>query len=143
MRNIWWIIAGVGAAIVFLPKLMVGQKAVFVLKNLKTGGNILNPTFGVELGVQNPSNQKIVIKSITGSVLVNGQYLADVSAFGDQIIEGNKESRLVVNATSSALNIVRAVRNILTAPLGSNKITFKGQANVDGLVVPIEQTKVI
>ncbi len=143
MRNILLIAGGLVAAMLLIPKLAVGQKAVFILRRLRTGGTILNPTFGIELIVQNPTNQRIIIRSITGSVSVNGQFLADVSAFGDQIIERNKESSLVVNARTSALSILKTVRNILSQPIGTNKLTFDGQANVDGLVIPIQQTKVI
>ena len=143
MRNLTWIIGGIVAALVFIPKLMVGQKAVFILRSLRTGGSILNPNFGVEFIVQNPTNQRIIIKSVTGAVSVNGQFLADVSAFGDQIIERNKESKLVVNARSSALSIFKTVRAILAQPIGTNKLTFDGQANVDGLIIPIQQTKEI
>jgi hypothetical protein len=73
MRNIFWVVGGV-AAIYLLSKLRFGQKANFMLRSLRPGGTLLAPTINVEMAVQNPTNQTITIKSITGSVSVNDKY---------------------------------------------------------------------
>jgi hypothetical protein len=140
MRNIFWVVGGV-AAIYLLSKLRFGQKANFFLRSLRPGGTLLSPTVNVEMAVQNPTNQTITIKSITGSVSVNDKYLANVSAFGDQKVLPNQESILRLTARPSATGVFQSIREILTQPVGSIAASFQGTANVDGLVVPISESR--
>lgn len=142
MRNIFWVVGGV-AAIYLLSKLRFGQKANFMLRSLRPGGTLLAPTINVEMAVQNPTNQTITIKSITGSVSVNDKYLANVSAFGDQKVLPNSESVLRLTARPSAVGVFESVRELLTQPIGTIAASFQGTANVDGLVVPISESRTI
>ena len=142
MRNIFWVVGGV-AAIYLLSKLRFGQKASFMLRSLRPGGTLLAPTINVEMAVQNPTNQTITIRSITGSVSVNDKYLANVSAFGDQKVLPNQESILRLTARPSATGVFQSIREILTQPVGSIAASFQGTANVDGLVVPISESRTI
>ena len=140
MRNLFWVVGGV-AAIYLLSKLRFGQKANFMLRSLRPGGTLLAPTINVEMAVQNPTNQTITIRSITGSVSVNDKYLANVSAFGDQKVLPNQESILRLTARPSATGVFQSIREILTQPIGSIAASFQGTANVDGLVVPISESR--
>jgi len=140
MRNLFWVVGGV-AAIYLLSKLRFGQKANFMLRSLRPGGTLLAPTINVEMAVQNPTNQTITIRSITGSVSVNDKYLANVSAFGDQKVLPNQESILRLTARPSATGVFQSIREILTQPVGSIAASFQGTANVDGLVVPISESR--
>lgn len=142
MRNIFWVVGGV-AAIYLLSKLRFGQKANFMLRSLRPGGTLLAPTINVEMAVQNPTNQTITIKSITGSVSVNDKYLANVSAFGDQKVLPNSESILRLTARPSAVGVFQSVREILMQPIGTSSASFQGTANVDGIVVPISESRTI
>ena len=142
MRNIFWVVGGV-AAIYLLSKLRFGQKASFMLRSLRPGGTLLAPTINVEMAVQNPTNQTITIKSITGSVSVNDKYLANVSAFGDQKVLPNQESILRLTARPSATGVFQSIREILTQPIGTIAASFQGTANVDGIVVPISESRTI
>ena len=114
-----------------------------MLRSLRPGGTLLAPTINVEMVVQNPTNQTITIKSITGSVSVNDKYLANVSAFGDQKVLPNSESILRLTARPSAFGVFESVREILTQPIGTIAASFQGTANVDGLVVPISESRTI
>mgnify|MGYP003339863054 FL=1 len=142
MRNLLWIVGG-AAALLLLSKYRFGQKANFFLRSLRPGGSLFSPTIKVEMAVQNPTNQTITIKSITGSISVNDKYLANVSAFGDQKVLPNAESTLQLTARPSATGVFQSVRELLTNPVGSIKATFDGTANVDGLVVPVSESKTI
>jgi LEA14-like dessication related protein len=142
MRNIFWVVGGV-AAIYLLSKLRFGQKANFMLRSLRPGGSLLAPTINVEMAVQNPTNQTITIKSITGSVSVNDKYLANVSAFGDQKVIPNSESILRLTARPSATGVFQSIRELLTQPVGTISASFQGTANVDGIVVPISESRTI
>jgi len=140
MKNlIYWV--GGAAALFLLSRFRFGQKAIFQLRTLRPGGTLLQPTINVELAVQNPTNSTIKIKSITGSISVNDKYLANVSAFGDQTVAPNSESTLRLIARPSALGVFESVRELLTAPAGAVSASFQGSANVDGIVVPITETR--
>jgi hypothetical protein len=94
------------------------------------------------MAVQNPTNQTITIKSITGSVSVNDKYLANVSAFGDQKVIPNSESILRLTARPSATGVFQSIRELLTQPVGTISASFQGTANVDGIVVPISESRI-
>lgn len=142
MRNILWLVGG-AAALYFLSRFSFGQKANFVLRGLRPGGTLFSPVINVDFAVQNPTNQQVTVKSVTGSVSVNGEYLANVSAFGDQVIQPNSESMLRLSARPSAIGVFNSIRELLTSPVGQVNASFTGSANVDGLVIPIAETKVI
>jgi len=141
-KAIFWVVGG-AAALYFLARYSFSQKAIFLLRSVKPSGTILQPTITVEIAVQNPTNQRITLKSISGSIFVNDKYLANVSSFGDQIIAGNSESIVKVTARPSGLGVFQSVRELLTQPIGTIQVRFSGTANVDGINVPIEETKTL
>jgi len=140
MRNLLFWVSG-AAALFLLSRFRFYQKAIFQLRSLRPGGTLLQPTVNVEMSVQNPTNTTIKIKSISGSISVNNKYLANVSAFGDQTVAPNSESTLRLVARPSALGVFESIRELLTAPAGQISATFQGSANVDGIVVPINETR--
>jgi hypothetical protein len=142
MRNILLIIGG-AAALFFISRFRFGQKAVFNFRSLRPGGTLFAPVFNVDLAVSNPTNQTIVIKSITGTVNVKGSAVANVSAFGDQRVAANSESILKLQARPSAVGVFETVRELLKQPVGSTNVSFTGTANVDGIVVPVSESKMI
>ena len=141
-KAIFWVVGG-AAALYFLARYSFSQKAIFLLRSVKPSGTILQPTVTVEIAVQNPTNQRITLKSISGSIFVNDKYLANVSSFGDQIITGNSESIVKVTARPSGLGVFQSVRELLTQPIGTIQVRFSGTANVDGINVPIEESKTL
>lgn len=141
-KAIFWVVGG-AAALYFLARYSFSQKATFLLRSVKPSGTILQPTVTVEIAVQNPTNQRIVLKSISGSIYVNDKYLANVSSFGDQVISGNSESIVKVTARPSGLGVFQSVKELLTQPIGTIQVRFSGSANVDGINIPIEESKTL
>ncbi len=141
-KAIFWVVGG-AAALYFLARYNFSQKATFLLRGIKPTGTILQPTITVEIAVQNPTNQRITLKSISGSVFVNDKYLANVSSFGDQVITGNSESIVKVTARPSGVGVFQSIRQLLTQPIGTIQVRFSGSANVDGINIPIEETKTL
>lgn len=139
-KSIFWIIGG-AAALYFISRLQFGRKANFILQSVKPGGTILQPIVKVQILVQNPTNQKVVVKSIVGSVYVDDKFLAYVSSFGDQIIEGNAESLVTINARPGVIGVFQTLKQLVTQPIGNIKIRFSGSANIDGTNIPIEITQ--
>jgi len=142
MRNILLLVGG-AAALFLLSRFRFGKKAVFTLRGLRPGGNLFAPVFNVDLAVANPTNQAIIVKSITGTINVQGSAVANVSAFGDQRVAANSESILKLQARPSAVGVFETVRELLTRPVGSTSVSFTGTANVDGLVVAVSESKMI
>ena len=142
MRNILLLVGG-AAALFFLSRFRFGQRASFSLRGLRPGGSLFAPVFNVDLAVANPTNQAIIIKSITGTIKVQSADVATVSAFGDQRIAANSESILKLQARPNAIGVFETVRELLTRPVGSTSVSFTGTANVDGLVVPVSESKMI
>lgn len=95
------------------------------------------------MAVQNPTNQRILIKSIVGTLSVGGKFLANVSSFGDQVISANSESVLNITARPSALGVFNTLRQLITQPIPGTLIEFSGTANVDGVNVPVEQSQTL
>lgn len=139
-KTLIWIVGG-AAALYFLARFQFSKKANFIFQSVKPGGTVLQPLVNIKMLVQNPTNQRVVIKSIVGSVYVDEKFLAYVSSFGDQVIEGNAESVLNLTARPGALGVFQTLKQLVTQPIGSIQVRFSGSANVDGVNVPIEQTQ--
>ena len=142
MKRIFWIIGG-AAALYFLSRYKFSQKANFLLRSVRVGGGLFSPVINIDLAVQNPTNSRLTFKSVSGSLSVNNQFLANVSAFGDQVIQPNSETILKLQARPSATGVFSSVRELLTTPVGSITATFTGSANIDGITYPISETKTI
>lgn len=139
-KNILWIIGG--AIAVYFVSRYAGflKKANFYLQSVKPGGTITQPKIIVMLGVDNPTNQTITIKSIVGNVFVEGDLLAIVNSFGDQKIAANSSSTINVTAKPTAIGVFKTLKRLITQPIPGTKIEFDGTANVDGINVPIKQS---
>lgn len=138
-RNIFWILGG-AAALYLISRLSFAKKANFILESVKPSGYLIQPTLTITFKVQNPTNQKIKVRSIVGNIEVNGKFLSYVSSFGFQTIEANSESTLIIKTTPTVIGVFNTIREIFTQPIKNLKFRFTGNANVDGVVIPIEQT---
>ena len=134
---------GGASALYFLARYRFSQKANFILQSVLPGGSILSPVINVKMLVQNPTNQKIVIKSIVGTLSVGGKFLANISSFGDQTITANSESTLSITARPSAIGVFNTLRQLITQPIPGKQIVFSGSANVDGVNIPVEQSQTL
>jgi hypothetical protein len=143
MRNVALIVGGGIVALYLYSRYRAGTRATFYLRSTKPGGSVLAPVLNVELAVQNPTGNTITIKSISGNILFSGSPIANISAFGDQIVQANSESVLRLVARPSVIGILTSIRDILDQPVSNANIRFVGRANVDGIVVPIDVTKQI
>ena len=141
-KQILWIVGG-AAALYFLARYSFSRKATFILQSIKPGGSLLSPRVLITFSVQNPTNQRITVKSVVGSVYVSDKFLANVTSYGDQTIQPNAESLFTITARPTAIGVFQSLKNLITQPLGNIQIRFSGSANVDGINVPIEQTQTL
>ena len=138
-KTFFWLLGGV-AAIYFLSKLSFRSKANFLLRGISVGGSVLSPKVVISLAVQNPTNNKMTMKSLSGSLYVNDKYLANISSFGDQVILPNSENVIELTARPSAFGVFNSVKELLTTPSGNLKASFVGSANIDGFTLPVNET---
>lgn len=142
MRNLLWVIGG-AAALYFLSRYSFGQKTTFFLRRVRPVITLTGPMVNVELAVQNPTNQQATLKSITGALSINGKAIANLAAFGDQKINANSESLIKLTARPSALGVFQTVKELFTSAPGTISANFTGSANVDGIVIPINETQTV
>jgi len=142
MRNVLLIIGG-AAALYFLGRYKFSQKISFLLRGVRAGGGLTNPQILIDLAIQNPTNQKATLKSITGDISINGQYIANLSAFGDQVIQPNSESLIKLNARPSATGVGQFLVTLFRERQQGISATFVGTANVDGVTYPVNETRKI
>ena len=141
-KTIFWVIGG-AAALYFLARFRFSQKASFILRSVRPGGTLLAPVVKIQMTVQNPTNQRILIKSIVGELSVAGKFLANVSNFCHQVIAANSESTQNLTARPSAIGVFNTLRQLITQPIPGTQIIFSGTANVDGVNVPVEQSQTL
>lgn len=138
-KNLILILAG-ATAIYLLAKKSLAKKLQFSFKNLSTSGSVTSPKINIRLSALNPSNQTAKINSIVGELYVNNSFIGDVSTFVPQVIAPNAESQVSFVIKPSLLSAFSTVKNLILNKGKGYKFEFKGNANVDGLVIPLEQT---
>ena len=138
-KSLLWIAAG-AAALYFISRYSFSKKATFFFKGLQPAGTLFSPKLIIFIGVQNPTNSTVTVKSITGSVNVNGKFLSSFSYFGDQVISPNAESILQITARPSAIGIFNSIKQLLNTPTGNNLVELTGTANVEGVTYPLNES---
>lgn len=139
MNKLYLYVIGGLAAVYFISKISMGKKLNFSLRNIKTGGKILKPTVTLEIAAQNPTNSGAILKSLSGSLYINKQYVANFSSFGDQNITPNSESIINIEARPSLLAAFRILKDFIKNKPGNVTANFSGVANVDGFSLPVNE----
>jgi len=134
-KSILWI-AGAGIGLYLLSRLSLSKKLNFIFQSISTGGTFLQPTIDIAISVQNPTNQKAVLRSISGQVLLNDKFVSNISSFTAQTILPNSESVVTIKARPSLLGVFNTIKNVLTNKTGGNTFVITGSANVDNVSLP-------
>lgn len=141
-KSILWIAAG-AAALFLVSRLSFSKKINFLFAGIKPGGTLLQPVIEVSLLVQNPTNQTVTIRSLSGQVLLNNRLISNVSSFNEQTIQPNSETVIKINARPLITNFFSSINFILTSKTGNNRITITGSANIDNVSLPFTITESI
>jgi Late embryogenesis abundant protein len=114
-----------------------------------SGLNINGPlNYTATLTIQNISNVPITVNSMTGNILINGNQLASISAFGTAgqpavTVPPNGQTQVNVNVLPSLLSLPGDVAQLLSGGGQSVDFTAAGNANVSGLIIPFSVDKVV
>ena len=136
-------LGGGALALYFLSKFSLSKKINFLLQGVETGGTVLSPSIRLIIGVQNPTNQKAIFKSLSGSLYLDGKYFANVSSFGDQVINPNSETTITITAKPSAIGIFSAIKDLIQTKGENLSANITGSANIDGINYPLDISKTL
>lgn len=137
MRLLPFIILGGAATWYLLRMRSLGTNVKFILRNIQIkGGSILQPNIILTLGVQNPTNNEAILKSITGSVIYNGRSIADFSNFQINTIKRNSETLINITAIPNFISVISVLNNIIVNKQKGAVIEITGTANVNNVAVP-------
>jgi LEA14-like dessication related protein len=137
----WLWIAGGLLGVYYISQLSVGLSNVqFNVEDveIKSLSDIL-----VTMNIQNVSGATATVNSLTGNILLNGNQLAAISDFKSVLVPGNGQVNLPIDVNLSIFGLPQVVQNLFAG--GGNQLNFSvvGAANVDGVVIPFNQTKTI
>lgn len=144
MRNpILWIIAG-AAALFLAGRGLLSKNLQYRLDTIRLRGGVLQPIIEIALAIQNPTRQRAIVRSVVGEVYVEGNFVANISFFGETIIKPNAETVITIQARPSATGAFALLKDVLTRE-GSKKFVakVKGSINVDGITVPLDISQTI
>ena len=101
------------------------------------------PQLGIQVLVQNVSNATLELDAMSGQASVNGNNLGTVSYFPAQPAQILPRSQQIINFSAglNLLSLPSTVQNLLNTP-GSGPYNFalSGNANINGLVLPVNLT---
>lgn len=133
-KAFYWVIGGV-AVYYILTKTLLAKKLNFIFSSVNfKGGNI-----ELSFLVQNPSNIGAVVNSVAGNLSVNDRVVANISTFKNQTIQAKSESILTITARPQYFGAAQLLLDIYKKKFKA-VAKFVGNANVDGVVLPINQT---
>lgn len=139
MRNIAIIaLLGLGGWYYF-SRYQLAKKIKIVFRKVSISGSVLRPKFNLTFGVQNPTGQKTVVKSIVGTVLANGKSIADVSQFSNTTIFANSETPLTITVEPVVTSVLSEIVNFITGKEKKVVVSFVGNINAENITIPVNE----
>lgn len=131
--------AGVVLGVYYITQLGVATNTVSIIFE---GVNIKTATeYEVIMRVQNVSNVSVSVNSMTGTLSLNSNPIADLSFFGGVTVPANGQVDIPVSVSISLFSLPATVKDLLNG--GGSELNFNvtGNANVSGLVLPFDFDK--
>jgi hypothetical protein len=97
----------------------------------------------LQITVQNISNADCVLNAMSGTITVNDNDLGNVSDFSPVNIRARSQQVVNITLQPSILSLPGAITDIINNSGGQLDFVFEGNANVNGLVLPINVEKII
>ena len=139
-KNFIWIAAAAAAIYFIIRKSSFAKNLIFTFNNIKPVGQWYKPELIITLSVQNPSNSTAKITAISGTLYLSDKAISNISSFTQQIIQPQSESLISFSARPGVLGVVNILKDLFLGTK-NKKYNFKfiGTANVDGILLPIDQ----
>jgi LEA14-like dessication related protein len=140
-KNFIWIAAAAAAIFFILRRSSFAKNLIFSFNNIKLVGKLLQPELIITLSVQNPTRQAARITAISGTLFLDDRTISNISNFNQQVIQPQTESLISFSARPGVIGIANVLKEIFFSKTKSKQYTFKfiGSANVDGVLLPIDQ----
>jgi LEA14-like dessication related protein len=118
-----------------LKKAAAAKNFTFLLKGLSISKF---PKIEVIIGIQNPSNDRFTIESITGEVSINGKTVGNINSFQKIIIAPNQATLMRIELIPSFFGIGQTIMQMIKKRAkGSLLVNLKGVANMAGIQIPL------
>ena len=139
-KNFIWIAAAAAAIYFIIRKSSFAKNLIFSFNNIKPVGKWWQPELIITLSVQNPTNQVATIRAISGTLYLSDKAISNISNFNQQNIQPQMESLISFSARPGVVGIANVIKEIFSGTK-SKQYTFKfiGSANVEGVLLPIDQ----
>ena len=140
-KNFIWIAAAAAAIFFILRRSSFAKYLIFSFNNIKLVGKLLQPELIITLSVQNPTRQAAKITAISGTLYLDDKAISNISNFNQQVIQPQIESLISFSARPGVIGIANVLKEIFFSKTKNKQYTFKfiGSANVDGVLLPIDQ----
>lgn len=113
----------------------------YFIKGVAISFEGITPVLRIDIMVQNPSNQSFTVRSIVGSLFVDGDKVGDASMFQTVTIAPNSQAVMPVQVRLSPLAIVSDLVSLITKGSGIPKtLTFNGYVNANEIVNDVNMT---
>lgn len=111
--------------------------AISTLVFFPRGVGFSNGAMQITVGVQNPTNTPLTLKSIAGTVFLNGDAVGNISSFMTQVIQPNQETPIQLNVAPNVFGLALFAGGTLAHGLDDVSFSVTGYANVDQNTFPL------
>lgn len=123
-----------GAALVYL---LTRASTINNLNFVPRGLSFIGSSIRVVIGVQNPTSASLTLRSVSGSLIVNGNTFGNVSDFQPAILAANSETPVALIFSPSLFGIADTVITALEDGSTAISASLQGIANLDNNALPI------
>lgn len=128
------LLLGGGALVWYYSNLGIAANTVNIVLDSVQFSSIRN--FNVILMVQNVSNATVQVNSMSGTIFLNGNTLANMSDFTPRTVNPNSQLPITINVKPDFLMLGSNIMNLINNPGQTIKFTIEGNANINNLVLP-------
>lgn len=111
--------------------------AVSTLVYIPRGIGFGNGGMQITIGVQNPTSTALTLRSIAGTVFLNGDSVGNISDFNAQVIAPNQETPVTLVLSPNVFGIAQLATEAIKNGLDSASFSVSGFANVDDNTFPV------
>ena len=135
MKKNWIYLLLIGGVFAyFYGKKKLQQSIQFTLESVKLSGTKLI----VRLGMLNPTGSSATINSIVGSIYIKGSAVATVENYTKIKILPKSKSFIDLTVTPSGAGVFSFVKSLISTDTKNLSAEFKGNANIDGITIPLD-----
>jgi LEA14-like dessication related protein len=135
MKRNWIYLLLIGGAFAyFYGKRKLQQSIQFTLGSVKLSGTKLI----VRLGMLNPTGSSATINSIVGSIYIKGSAVATVENYTKIKILPKSKSFIDLTVTPSGAGVFSFIKSLISTGTKNLSAEFKGNANIDGITIPLD-----